>query len=141
MNALLLLATSVDLTRWPGVVVGVGSDGVVHASNGKLESLVSTPVVGQRMANLLDAESSARKWERLAGLREIDSEKRWELIFHSRTSLLDPRAFTAIAGDSDTCAIWLVEHPIGVDLGEMSGRMASVNAELATTQRALFIER
>lgn len=141
MSALLSLATSIDLIGWPGVVIGVGSDGVVHASNGRLETLVKTPVIGRPIMDLLDAESSARKWERLARMTRDDSEKRWELIFHGTSSLLEPRTFTAIVGESDASAVWLVEHPVDARLDSMAGEMASVNAELATTQRALFIER
>ncbi len=141
MTAVLPHSISVDLLTWPGVVIGVGADGQIAGSNGRLETLLGMPVLGVRISEVLDAESSGRKWERIAAMNGRDAAQRWELIFHNDDRLLDPRTFTAVAGADGSATIWLVEHPVDARLDAMSGRMEAVNAELATAQRALFKEQ
>jgi signal transduction histidine kinase len=140
MTAVLPHPVSVDLLTWPSVVIGIGSDGKIVASNGRLETLIGAPVLGKQISDVLDAESSGRKWERIAAMRVHDATQRWELIFHGTDRLLEPRTFTAVAG-SGAAAIWLVEHPMDTRLDAMAGRMEAMNAELVTAQRALFKEQ
>jgi signal transduction histidine kinase len=129
----------------------VSRAGEIVASNGRLEVLLGVPVLGCPILDLLDAESSRRKWERIAALHGVSSA-RWELVFRGARTLLEPRPFTAIvaadaaAGDAEAPetavpAIWLVEHPADARVDAMAGEMEAVNAELATTQRALVKEQ
>ena len=134
-------APSVDLLTWPGIVLGVGRDGKVSASNGRLELQLGRPAIGVAMTDLVDEESSQRKWDRIAELRESDNGKSWELIFHAEDRLVGPLTFSVLIGDTPTPIAWLVEHPIDPRVAMMSGEMESVNAELVTAQRTLVIEQ
>ena len=141
MSAVLPHPVSVDLLTWPGVVIGIAGDGQIAASNGRLETLLGMPVLGTPIADVLDAESSGRKWERITAVNDRDTTQRWELIFHNGNCLLEPRTFSSVAGTEGSTTIWLVEHPVDARLDAMTGRMEAVNAELVTAQRALFKEQ
>ncbi len=141
MIAVLSHPVSVDLLIWPAVVIGVSGDEQIVASNGRLETLLGTPVLGARIGDVLDAESSGRNWERIAAMSARDALQRWDLTFHAGDRRLEPRTFTAVPAGRDSTTIWLVEHPVDARLDEMSGQMESVNAKLATAQDALFEEQ
>ena len=130
-------AFTADLSAWPGIVLGIAPDGSVRASNGKLESAIGDDVTGRPFADLLDAESSRRKWERMLASPE---SSRWELVLRGPTRLLEPRAFS-LARSADDDVVWLIEHPADVRLERMANQLEAMNAELATVQRALFKEQ
>jgi signal transduction histidine kinase len=141
MSSAVAPSLSVDLQAWPGIVVSV-VDGRIAASNGWLERLTGARVVGRPLAELLDSESSLRKWERIAAAAPTDASRAWELIFRSASSLLEPRTFSAIVGGGDAGdGIRLVEHPMDKRRDAMSGQMEALNSELSTTQRALVKEQ
>lgn len=140
MNDALAPTLSVDLQGWPGIVLSVVDDCVV-ASNGCLEKLVEGAVVGRSITELLDMESSRRKWERIVAATEADAGRAWELVFRGRESLLEPRTFTASLGTADGSRLWLVEHPLDRQAESMAGQMQALNADLTTTQRALVKEQ
>jgi signal transduction histidine kinase len=131
----------VDLSTWPGIVLGFGRDGRIAASNGRAEVLLDRAVIGAELRELLDPESSQRKWERISELRESDNGKAWELIFRTPETLIGPMTFSVLAGESSAPTAWLVEHPTDPRVTMMTGEMESVNAELVTAQRALVIEQ
>jgi signal transduction histidine kinase len=133
----LMTALTADLSAWPGIVLGIAPDGSVRASNGKLESAIGADVTGRPFVDLLDAESSRRKWERMLASPE---SARWELVLRGPTRLLEPRAFS-LARSSDDDVVWLIEHPADARLEQMAHQLETMNAELATVQRALFKEQ
>lgn len=139
MNAELAPPLVVDLNAWPGIVVSVTDDRIV-ASNGLLEKLIGGAVIGRAITDLLDPESSRRKWERIVADRASDSGRGWELVFRGGSSLLEPRTFSA-SFDSGSDTVWLVEHPMDKRVAAMSGQMEALNSELSTTQRALVKEQ
>lgn len=132
-----MTALTADLAAWPGIVLGIAPDGCVRASNGKLESAIGDDVRGRSFADLLDAESSRRKWERMLA---APASTRWELVLRGATRLLEPRAFS-LARSSDDDVVWLIEHPADGRLEQMANQLETMNAELATVQRALFKEQ
>jgi signal transduction histidine kinase len=141
MSSAVAPSLSVDLQAWPGIVLSVVG-GRVAASNGWLERLTGAPVVGRALSDLLDSESSLRKWERIVAGSAADAPRAWELIFRSASSLLEPRTFSAIVGGGDAGdGIRLVEHPMDKRLDAMGGQMQALNSELSTTQRALVKEQ
>ena len=139
MNAAAAPTLTVDLQGWPGIVVSIVDDRVV-ASNGCLEKLLGGPVVGRSITELLDTESSRRKWERIVAATDADAGKSWELVFRGAASLLEPRTFSRLAG-ADPSVVWLIEHPFDRRVEAMGGQMQTLNADLSTTQRALVKEQ
>jgi len=130
---------SVDLASWPGVVLRVSPDGDVIASNGRLEALLDADVVGRRVVDLLDHDSSLAKWNRLVADANAPA-RTWELIFCAEDRVLETGAFSVVrAADDSGC--WLVEHPATPRLTQLAAEVSAVNAELATAQRRLIIEQ
>lgn len=129
-------AIELDPFAWPGAVLGISPDGQVIFSNGRLEKDTGASVVGRRIDELLDAQSSGEKWRSLcAG----DRGKPCELILRSESHLLEPKTFSLLnAADG---GLWLVEHHEHPRMAAMASEVADVNAELATTQRQLVIEQ
>lgn len=141
MTSMTTVPMLVSLDAWPGVVLGVSPEGEIVASNGRLEGLIGVDVVGRAVVDLLDAESSRRKWERIVAAGG-ESPRGWELIFHGAARLLEPRTFSVMqSGDAPAPTLWLVEHPVDRRLDAMSGQLEVMNAELTTTQRALVKEQ
>jgi signal transduction histidine kinase len=132
---LIALAMHVDLDTWPAAVLHVGAGGEIATSNGRLEALLGRDVVGTRVADLLDDGSTA-KWRKVLETREPVAAV--ELIFHANGISSDPRAFSVIVAGDD---LQLVEHPAHPRLAALSEEVAATNTDLATTQRALIIER
>lgn len=126
----------VDLSSWPGAALQVRPDGVIEASNGKLETLLGGDAVGRPLRELLDEGSSTGKWERLRVAH--DTTPTFELIFVANGIPLEPRAFSLIASGDE---LYLVEHPAHPRLAELAAEVAATNTDLAVTQRSLVIER
>jgi signal transduction histidine kinase len=61
------------------------------------------------------------------------------MIFNVGDRLLEPAAFTVVPAADD--GWWFVEHPISRRLVGLSQEVADMGAELATSRRALLIER
>jgi signal transduction histidine kinase len=128
------------MAAWPGIVLEISANGVVTASNGKLDALIAATTVGRPLSDLLDAESSRKKWERIAsGDVPGAGDVRWELIMRGPTQLLEPRAFSVNRGGAGST--WLVEHPRDPRFAQMAVEMEAMNSELATVQRALIKEQ
>lgn len=129
------LPISVDLSAWPGAALRVSRDGEIVASNGRLDALLGADVVGRAITDLLDRDSSVRKWTRL-GKGETSS---CELIFATDEQMLETSIFSVLPGEEgDVC---LVEHPTPPRMEQLGAEMAAVNTDLSVAQRALVIER
>jgi signal transduction histidine kinase len=129
------------LERLPGVVCALSADGRVRASNGRLEAELGRSPVGEPFVDLLDAESSCAKWERLlAGATTASSGTTCELILAGDDTLPEPRAFTVL-WDAESARVWLVEHPRDGRLDALREQVVEVNSELTNTQRDLLRER
>jgi signal transduction histidine kinase len=127
----------VDLSRWPNAVLQISANGDIIASNGKLDTEFDAPLVGRPIQSLLD-DSSLAKWTRVA-THANPTHETWELIFNCGDRLLDPAAFTIIPAPEG--GWWLIEHPVSPRLLGLSHEVADMGVELATSRRALFIER
>jgi signal transduction histidine kinase len=128
----------VDLGAWPAIVLTVDAEGIVVASNGVLESLLGQPVIALSAADVIDTESSGRKWARMCGMRTSDAATTWELVLRGADRLLEPRTFmlTAHAGNRV-----LVELPVDRRIAAMSDEVGQVNSDLANAQRTLVKEQ
>lgn len=130
---------TVDLAEWPGVVLRVSDDARIVATNGRLDLLLGTDVVGRRVIDLLDRDSSLRKWERIAE-GAVLGEGTWELIFCAADRVLETGAYSVVRpGEGQGC--WLIEHPTPPLLSALASEVALVNTDLAMAQRTLVIER
>ena len=130
---------TVDLAEWPGVVIRVSNDARIVATNGRLDFLLGTGVVGRRVIELLDHDSSLRKWERIID-GDVLIQRTWELIFCASDRVLDTGAYSVMRiGEGQ--GYWLIEHPTPPLLSELASEVALVNTDLAMAQRTLVIER
>ena len=130
---------TVDLAEWPGVVIRVSDDARILATNGRLDVLLGSGIVGRRVVDLLDHDSSLRKWERITEGADL-GERAWELIFCAADRVLETGAYSVVrlgAGQG----YWLIEHPTPPLLSALALEVALVNTDLALTQRTLVIER
>lgn len=125
---------------WPGVVLRVNEDGVIVVSNGRLETLLSCTMVGEGLTDFLDEESSWSKWQRMLSDESVPARS-WELVFCTRSTILNATAYTRIRTHEGARGCWLVEHPTPALLARMAVEVESMNTELATAQRSLVIER
>ena len=132
------IAVTIDLTEWPGVALRVSEDGAILSSNGRLEVLLAMPVVGQHVAQLLDADASRTKWERLAA---GGSAGPWELIFCTDERMLATGRYSVLRDVGEPSTRLLLEHPATPRLAELATQVARIDTELSTAQRALVIER
>ena len=130
---------NVDMSDWPGIVLRVAADGVILASNGRLDALLGVGVGGRAITELLDPDSSVAKWNRIAADGNA-SKRTWELVFCTPDRMLDTTAFSLVPG-SDGSERWLVEHPSTPQLTQLAAEVSAVNAELATAQRRLIVEQ
>lgn len=130
---------TVDLAEWPGVVIRVSDDARVVATNGRLDVLLGSMIVGRRMVDLLDHDSSLRKWERITEGADL-GERAWELIFCATDRVLETGAYSVVRIGVGQ-GYWLIEHPTPPLLSALALEVALVNTDLALTQRTLVIER
>ena len=126
------------MCRFPGVVVHVGSDGTVTASNGQLDRHHGRAVVGLPMRELLDTTSSGDKWTSLA--RDGVDGSVWELVLAGDEAVSEPRRFSLLREEGDD-GLWLVEHPEDPRMAEVRSGVMDVNTALVETQRELVRER
>jgi signal transduction histidine kinase len=129
--------------HFPGAVLQLSATGVVLESNGHLERELGREIRGHPFLDVLDAESSCGKWDRILslatrGAREGDVV--WELILRDRNTLLEPRPFS-VMWDAPEERFWLLEHRPDPRLDDLRERATSINSELVNAQRALVKER
>ncbi|HEX8243398.1 MAG TPA: ATP-binding protein [Longimicrobium sp.] len=130
------------LRAFPGAVLELAPDGVVAASNGRLERALERTLAGRRLAEALDEASALKLDEMLRrGAGEDDTPTLWELILEGRDSL-HPHAFYPVWGDGeDSERVWLVECPSDPRFLAVHDELAAVNSEQAGTQRQLSKEK
>ncbi|HEX6751336.1 MAG TPA: HAMP domain-containing sensor histidine kinase [Longimicrobium sp.] len=131
------------LRAFPGAVLELAPDGVVMASNGRLERELSRALAGRRLADALDAASALKLAELLRRATEPqgDPPALWELILEGRDSL-HPHAFYPVCDEeSGGERIWLVECPSDPRFTAIHDELAAVNSEQAGTQRQLAKEK
>lgn len=123
---------------YPGTLLEVDGDGVVRASNGRLEARLERTLVGRPLAEALDAASRI-KWIQLrAALRREDAPSDpWEMVLEGRDTL-HPIAFHPIP---DEDAILLVEALRDPRLDRLHEELSVLNSEQSSTQRLLAKEK
>lgn len=128
------------LAHYPGAALEISDDGVVIASNGRLDTLVGRSLIGVPLAEVLDA-SSQEKWRRLLSDTEAAGASTWELVVTTPHSL-ELCTFLAVRSPADAgSALWLLEPASHPKLEAIYGELSDVNAELVQTQRKLNAER
>lgn len=126
---------------FPGIVCVVAADGTVLDSNGRLDAELGRPMLGARLVDAIDADSSGAKWERLLGAtRAARGATTWELVLAGEGTPAEPRAFSVFRGPAPGTLV-LVEHPRDPRLDLLREQVNDVNADLAGTQRDLLRER
>ena len=128
------------LQRFPGGAIELSADGIVRASNGRLDGIVGRPLQGVDLATVLD-ESSREKWQRiLHGDREAPPCT-WELVFTTPSSL-ELRRFLPIWGGSDGAAsLWLLEYSVDPRLETLYGELSELHREVVDAERKLGREK
>ncbi len=130
-----------SLQRYPGAALEVSGDGVVLASNGRLDALVGRDLTGERLEGVLD-DTSRAKWRRILSAEErCKPACTWELVVATPTSL-ELRTFLAIwEGQEAGDLLLLLEHAVDPKLGQLYGELAELHRELIDAQRELGRER
>ena len=129
---------------YPGAVLHVSPQGIVTDSNGRLERELDRVAIGRPFTEVLDAESSAAKWNRLladvATTADPTHGTTGELILCNGDTLLEPRAFSVL-WDAEASRVLVLEHATDPRLDDVRQQVTGVNSELANTQRDLVRER
>ena len=129
------------LTGFPAAVLHLSPGGRVIDSNGRLERELGKAVVGERFAEITDAESSGEKWNRvLAAASSTGAASTCELVLANGDVILEPKSFSVLL-DADSSVIWLIEHPSDRRMEIVRQQVTEVNSELASAQRDLVRER
>ena len=111
------------------------------ASNGRLEREVGTPVIGERFSEIIDAESSGEKWDRVfAAVSSTGGASTCELVLANGDVILEPKSFSVL-WDAESSVVWLIEHPSDRRMETVRQQVTEVNSELASAQRDLVRER
>jgi signal transduction histidine kinase len=129
--------------RLPGAVLRLDAGGVVLDSNGVLERELGRELRGRAFVEALDADSSARKWERLLARSAAEAEAGdvvWELIPRGGDTPPEPRPFSVL-WDAGASIFWVMEHRPDPRLDHLREQVTGVNSELVNTQRELHKER
>lgn len=129
------------LKGFPGAALELTPDGVIRASNGKLDQLVGRDLAGVPITEIIDT-SSLRKWERISSLSERTNPAcTWELNVVTPRSM-ELRTFMAIWGLGDSGdTLWLLEHSADSKLELLYGELSELHRELVDSQRQLGRER
>lgn len=130
-----------SLQRYPGAALELAADGVILASNGRLDTLVGRDLGGERLEEILD-ETSRAKWQRILSEQErCNPACTWELVVATPTSL-ELRTFLAIWGGADEDdLLLLLEYSVDPKLELLYGELAELHRELIDAQRELGRER
>jgi signal transduction histidine kinase len=129
--------------RFPGAALQLSTTGVVLESNGRLERELGREIRGHSFLDVLDAESSQGKLDRILSLARRgtgEGDVIWELILRDRDTLLEPRPFS-VMWDAPEERFWLLEHRPDPRLDDLREQATSINSELVNAQRALVKER
>ena len=127
------------LQGFPGAVVEIAGSGVVTDSNGKLEQLLGSQLVGRSFADVLDA-TSQQKWARVLARESPTDGSLLELNVLSRDGI-DLRSFAAIwTSEEPSETLWLLEYARDLRLEPLYEQLSATNSELGRTQRALAKE-
>lgn len=129
------------LHHFPGAVLELSAEGVVLASNGRLEEALGREVSGRLLAEALD-ETSQPKWSRILSPEEgREPDWPWELVFQTAGSL-ELRAFLVVrSGTGDDRRVWLLEHEPHRKAERLFDEISDLNSELVHAQRELARER
>jgi signal transduction histidine kinase len=126
---------------FPGAVLHLSPGGRVIESNGYLERELGRAVVGERFAQIIDADSCGDKWNRaLAAASSTGAASTCELVLANGDTMLEPKAFSVL-WDAESQIVWLVEHPSDNRMDIVRQQVTEVNSELASAQRDLVRER
>jgi signal transduction histidine kinase len=126
------------LERYPGAALEISDDGVVLGSNGLLDKMVGSELIGRNFTDILDT-SSHKKWQ---ALRERGAEGEpyvCELAFATPYTV-EARRFLALRGAAEPI-IWLVEQPHDPKMEQLYQELTSLNSEMSEVQRELARER
>lgn len=130
-----------SLQRYPGAALELSSEGVILASNGRLDALVGRELSGGRLEEVLD-DTSRAKWQRILSEQErCNPACTWELVVTTPSSL-ELRTFLAIwGGAEEDDLLLLLEHSVDPKLELLYGELAELHRELIDAQRELGRER
>src|SRR5262249_32182152 len=130
------------LRAFPGAVLELAPDGVVLASNGRLESELERALAGRPLADALDRASALKLDELLRrGTGEAGGRPAaWARVLEARDAL-PARAFYPVGDEGDGERMWLVECPADPRFSAVHDELAAVNSEQASTQRQLAKEK
>ena len=129
------------LAGFPAAVLHLSPGGRVIASNGRLERELGLPVIGERFSEIIDAESSGEKWDRVfAAVSSTGGASTCELVLASGDVILEPKSFSVL-WDAESSVVWLIEHPSDRRMETVRQQVTEVNSELASAQRDLVRER
>ena len=123
---------------YPGVVLELSAQGVIAASNGRLERERSAVVVGTDFADLLEP-SSREKWRGVLATSGRGAQA-LEVAFEGGESYT-LRTFALLRAPEGGPPRWLVEQPDVLSGKDVYEAITAMNADLATTQRELSRER
>ncbi|HUE96452.1 MAG TPA: HAMP domain-containing sensor histidine kinase [Longimicrobiaceae bacterium] len=127
------------LDRFPGAALELSRDGIVIASNGRLDARLGRELRGLRLADLLD-ESSQAKWQRILS-EEMLPPCPWELVFNTPGSM-DLWSFLVVrGGHGNDAALWLLEHFADPKTDYINEQLSELNGELVRMQREVARER
>lgn len=129
-----------SLRRYPGAALELSADGVVQASNGRLDALVGRDLTGERLETVLD-DTSREKWRRILSEEErCNPACTWELVVETPTSF-ELRTFLAVWGGDEDDRLLLLEYSVDPKLELLYGELAELHRELIDAQRELGRER
>ena len=130
-----------SLLRYPGAALELSADGVVQASNGRLDALVGRDLNGELLESVLD-DTSRAKWRRILSEEErCNPACTWELVVETPTSF-ELRTFLAVWGGGDeNDLLLLLEYSVDPKLELLYGELAELHRELIDAQRELGRER
>jgi signal transduction histidine kinase len=127
--------------HFPGAALELTLDGIVRASNGRLDTLVGRDLIGLPLEEVLDSTSQA-KWRRiLAGSDRENPACTWELVLTTPSSL-ELRTFLVFRGaNGDAPALWLLEYSTDPQLEVLYVELSELHGDLVEAQRQLARER
>ena len=129
------------LQGFPGAVIELSPDGIILASNARLEALLGRDVVARPFAELIDS-TSQQKWAQLLA-RGVGAPEGslWEFVLEGRGTL-ELRTFAAVWGrEGPEESLWLLEYSRDLQLEPLYEELAAANSELVKAQRELSKER
>jgi signal transduction histidine kinase len=129
------------MQRFSSAALELSADGVVQASNGRLDALVGRDLTGLALSEVLDP-SSQPKWQRILSDGEaVNPACTWELVFVTPGSL-EVRTFLVVPGGGGSgAALRLLEHATDSRIERLYDELSELNRELVQAQREVMRER